>query len=244
MKVLIGAPVRQDKIIFKHYINALRNLEGNFDLFFYVDRTTNISNSLEEHEYEFVTNNEKVIPHKWTSIRLNHVASLKNMLLQKALNEGYDYFLLVDSDLIVHPQTLIHLVNQKKDIVAEIYWTKFKPHLEEMPNAWLFDFYGFTEPMEESSAQSIYNTSNMFRKKDLFKVGGIGGCKLISTNAIRAGVNYSPITNVTWSNWEDRAFSIRASVLGFDLFLDTHYPATHLYTYECVAEYEKTLGFK
>ncbi|MNZ71669.1 Glycosyl transferase family 2 [compost metagenome] len=59
-------------------------------------------------------------------------------------------------------------------------------------------------------------------------MGGLGACTLISQHAIKAGVSYNQIRNISY--WgEDRHFCIRAAALGIPLFVDTHYPALHLY---------------
>jgi SRSO17 transposase len=51
---------------------------------------------------------------------------------------------------------------------------------------------------------------------------------LISRTALEAGVNFSRISNLSF--WgEDRHFCIRAAALGLQLFVDTHYPAYHIY---------------
>jgi hypothetical protein len=56
----------------------------------------------------------------------------------------------------------------------------------------------------------------------------LGACTLISVPALKAGLNFLPINNVSF--WgEDRWFCIRAEALGFPLYIDTHYPAKHLY---------------
>lgn len=282
MKVLIGAPVRQDERIFKHYINALRNLKGDFDLFFYLHNSKHLASFLNPKEYELCESSSDHEPHIWKDANLSEVAQMKNMLLEKSLKDNYDYFFLVDSDTILHPNTLQHLLSCKKDIVAEVLWTKWKPHLEEMPNAWDYDFYSFKNkfPLQEKNedtknTQKIVeimhtlgvqdsNSTNKidkqvfdylttigmesggsyvaFRHPGLYKVGGIGGCNLISRKVIEAGVNYNQITNLSWTNWEDRAFCVRADVLGFKIFLDTHYPAIHLYSETYLKQYEDSLA--
>ena len=50
----------------------------------------------------------------------------------------------------------------------------------------------------------------------------------ISRKALLKGVDFSYIPNLTIRG-EDRFFCIRASVLGIGLFVDTSYPAYHIY---------------
>lgn len=62
----------------------------------------------------------------------------------------------------------------------------------------------------------------------IYEVGGLGACTLISRRAIESGVSYDVIRNISY--WgEDRHFCIRAAALGIPLYVDTHYPALHLY---------------
>lgn len=281
MKVLIGAPVRQNKIIFNHYLNSLRRLNGDFDLFFLLHNSKNLSKYLKSYEYEHCESPGEYIAHNWSNTNLSDVARMKNMLLEKALKENYDYFFLVDSDTVLHPDTLVHLLSRKKDIVAEVLWTKWKKDLIEMPNAWDVDFYSFknrTQIERKTTSEKIekiiefmktlgitndkfisglndhvheYLVSiglendasyQAFRSPGIYKVGGIGGCNLISRKVIESGVNYTSLYNLSWTNWEDRAFCVRAVAAGFDIYLDTCYPATHLYNDEYLKKYEATLS--
>jgi hypothetical protein len=51
---------------------------------------------------------------------------------------------------------------------------------------------------------------------------------LISRKALVAGVSFAEIKNLSF--WgEDRHFCIRAAALGFSLYVDTHFPAYHIY---------------
>lgn len=66
------------------------------------------------------------------------------------------------------------------------------------------------------------------KEKGVFRVGGLGACTLISRRALEAGVNFSSLYNISF--WgEDRSFCIRAAAAGLDLFVDTYYPAYHIY---------------
>lgn len=62
----------------------------------------------------------------------------------------------------------------------------------------------------------------------IYEVGGLGACTLISSSALSSGISYDRVRNISY--WgEDRHFCIRAAALGFPLFVDTHFPALHLY---------------
>jgi len=84
-----------------------------------------------------------------------------------------------------------------------------------------------TLPENERNIQTMEFLTRL-RRPGVYEVGGLGASTLISLSALKKGLNFSPIRNISF--WgEDRWFCIRAIVLGFSLFIDTHFPATHLY---------------
>lgn len=233
MKILIGSPVKQDEQIFEYYLESLKNLKCDYevDWHFVLHNSPELKKYLEPSQYEEYSNEtkyDKTYTHIWKNDNLKDVTIMKNYLLNKTLYDGYDYFFLVDSDIMLHPKTLNHLLMQKKDIISEVFWTRWTNQEEEMPNAWQYDFYGYAKEKEWRK----------WKEKALWKVGYSGACILIHRKVIESGVNYSPIHNVSFSNWEDRAFCIRAAVHGFNIVMDTSYPAIHLYHKEDVKKYE------
>jgi hypothetical protein len=230
MRILIGAPVRQSAEVFELYLESLNNLERDghrVDYFFILHNSPELTEYLEPHQFEHYTSQDeyrKDDTHHWEVANLSAVAQMKNKLLKKA--KGYDFFFLVDSDILLHPKTLVHLMRQRRGIIAEVFWTKWKPDEQEMPNAWMADYYSFDS----------YDRLDKWRKPGLYRVGMTGACILVHKSAIQKGINYTPIYNVSCTVWEDRAFCIRAAVMDTFIYLDTHYPARHLYRREDVHE--------
>ena len=218
MKILVGAPVNQTDEVFEQYIISLRNMDGEFDFFFILHNSPHIKKFLNENEYVEFNTSTKYEPHIWNPNNLKEVGLMRNMLLDYVKEHDYDYFLSCDSDQIVHPQMLQHLLSLDKDIVGEIIWTKWKESEQEMPNAWMSDYYEFGN-----------FPTQLFRTPGLYKVGMLGGCYLIKREVLLAGVNYNPVYNLSCTTWEDRAFFVRAAVQGFDCYVDTTYPINHLY---------------
>lgn len=150
MRILVGAPVKQDETIFKYYLESLESQKHSHevDYFFILHNSPELKKYLHPHQYEEYTNKteyKKNSTHHWSSNNLKDVTAMKNYLLKKTLDEGYDYFFLVDSDLILHPKTLEHLARQKQKIISEVFWTKWNPNEEEMPNAWDYDYYSYAK---------------------------------------------------------------------------------------------------
>jgi GT2 family glycosyltransferase len=168
--------------------------------------------------------------HYWSDDLVLRVAGMKNEIIKFAIDEGFDYLFLIDSDLLINAGLIKHLAAQDKDIICEVFWTAWQPDTIELPNAWYYDKYEMAHPSleKEERARLTYEFITQLKEPGIYEVGGLGACTLISKNALVTGVNFSPISNITvWG--EDRWFCIRAAVHGIPLFLDTHYPAKHLY---------------
>lgn len=173
--------------------------------------------------------------HYWQEDLIWKVALYKDFLIELARNEGYDYLFLVDSDLYLHPLTLRHLVSLVKDIVSEVYWTRWSPELVPLPQVWLSDQYTLYQAArdecslsEEERTQRISHFISMLSRPGTYKVGGLGACTLISRAALSRGVSFREIYNLSFTG-EDRHFCVRAAALGLELYADTHFPPFHFY---------------
>lgn len=251
-KILIGSPIRQKPLILKYFLESLKRLDKNQNELHYLfidDNTIELSKNIlrnfsrQEKNVKVVFNNSNDEylcdndTHYWTNNLMWKVAALKNIILQTAVENEFDYVFLIDSDLVLHPDTLNQLLKAEKDIISNIFWTHWKLDMPKLPQVWLFDEYGqFQKKREEIlSTQEIekrHNTFlNMLKKPGIYEVGGLGACTLISNNALNSGVNFKEIKNLSFMG-EDRHFSIRAQALGFDLFVETQYPSFHIYREE------------
>jgi len=155
--------------------------------------------------------------HEWRRGIIEIVSAAKNDLIREALESGADYILFNDSDQVLQPPTLRHLLAQDKDIIGPISWTRWTPDQPELPNVWDFDHYTIKRGSLE-----------LWRKPGVYPVGFIGGCLLIHRRVLEAGVRYERIPNLLFV-MEDRWFNIRAAVLGFQAWVSTHYPYFHIY---------------
>jgi hypothetical protein len=67
-----------------------------------------------------------------------------------------------------------------------------------------------------------------------------GACTLVKRKVFEADVDYTQIPNIYKAlRGEDRHFCVRAACAGFEMWVDTHCPATHLYTED---EYNKFMA--
>ncbi|OXS58011.1 hypothetical protein B1A99_15385 [Cohnella sp. CIP 111063] len=258
LKITIASPVRRDPDILAAFLNSLCELEaGGHELSFrFVDDNDDressdrlrafqalqarkgISAKIEQADREagvpFVCDENA---HAWNERLVWRVAAHKDGFIREAIAEGADALFLLDSDVVVHPDTLLRLLDADRQIVSEIFWTQWQPGSRPLPQVWLMDEY----EMAEREPGERLTDAEMKRRIDEFlamltvpgryRVGGLGACMLIRGEALRAGVRFGKIRNLSFW-WEDRHFCIRAECLGFGLFVDTTLPALHLYRKE------------
>jgi glycosyltransferase involved in cell wall biosynthesis len=263
-KVLVGSPVHQKPHILKEFLQSLHELSHHslrMDYLFIDDNEWEESRSLLQEFADAVADRNVTIwkstqvqpydcndrSHIWDEPRIQKVAGFKDRMIAYALEQQYDFLFLVDSDLLLHPKTVEHLVASGKDIVATIFWTQWEPGAPHLPQVWLSDQYTlFYKRREEVLAQEeisrrIQQFLRQLQEPGLYEVGGLGACTLISKKALESGVCFREIKNISFMG-EDRHFCIRAAALGFSLFVDTCYPAYHIYResdLEGVREYRK-----
>ena len=230
-KVLITAPLRQDPGIFREHQASLDRLElpegVAVNRFWVVNDCPAVIPEIRGDyvladtgdEYEKTENN-----HLWRQENLAKMPLLRNLTIRMALELGYDYWFSVDTDLILRPETLRLLLEADKDIVSEIFWTSSDGGKSYWCNAWMYD--------QADGMTADWLTPGLYR------VGMTGACTLVKRKVLKAGVDFSPIPCIRNALWgEDRWFSIRAAVHGFEAWVDTHAPAMHLYTEELYRRY-------
>lgn len=248
LKLLIASPIHQKPAILHHFLHSLMEQHYLADYYFIDDNKDYRSKQLLYTFQEMMKQKSKVIIeassyqdeyrkdeniHFWNEHLIWKVASFKDKMLEYAKNEQYDYIFFIDSDLLLHPETINKLIATGKDIVSEIFWTRWTKEAIEEPQVWLRDEYvQFPDHLKNSDSHEKYNATMNFytqlRGAGVHKVGGLGACTLISKQAIDAGVRFEKIYNLSF--WgEDRHFCIRAAAYGFELFVETTYPAYHIY---------------
>jgi radical SAM superfamily enzyme YgiQ (UPF0313 family) len=225
-KIVIMAVVNQDIEVFKAYLESLKDLEIppyiEVSWMFALHNSPELAKLLPEGSYYEVNNRlSHDFSHTWDYDKFAFIADEKNKLVNIAKEAKADYIFWVDSDLILHPKTLTQLFHSGAPIVSTVFWTKWPACDQEMPNCWDADHYSFNGGDFER-----------YRKPGFYQVGGTGAAILVYVGIYDRNVNYTPIPNVSYSVWEDRAFCIRAAAKGLPIYCDTLYPATHLYTKE------------
>lgn len=57
------------------------------------------------------------------------VHDARNKIAEKAIEDGYDYLMFIDSDIRFEPTAIQKLIDQDKDIIGGLYFQKRPPHL-------------------------------------------------------------------------------------------------------------------
>lgn len=251
--VLLSSPVCQTPQILKEFLLGINELENEgyslsilfLDDNFYVESSEllkqfqaestipcQIIKAQRDYLTPFYLCDENT--HHWTPDLIWRLAGLKNQILDEARNGKYDYLLLIDSDLLIHPQTIQRLVKANVPIVSNLYWTQETKNSSYKPQVWLSDYDTRYQrgDREQVSPEDILKRQesfyNMLKKPGVYEVGGVAGCILIRKDALNQKINFTRLKNLTYPD-DDCYFSIRACALGIKLYVDTHRPALHLY---------------
>ena len=261
-RVLVGSPVYQKPEILEDFLKSLKSLNQHTVSMDYMFVDDNIDEKSSKLLAEFEKEGSRVIirsgkeqgeylcndeSHHWNDDLMLKVANYKNSIIDYAIENNYDYLFFVDSDLVLHPNLVEHLKTANKDIISEIFWSQWHKDRPLEPNVWLFDEYDLVpKTLGENLSEKEMKLReikflNQLRIPGVYEVGGLGACTLISIAALVEGVSFKPIKNLT-IHGEDRFFCIRAAVLGIDLFVDTHYPAYHIYREQDLAGVQEYVG--
>jgi len=247
-RILVASPVKQRPDILKEYADSLLNMnrEGlKLDFLFIDDNSDKASVALLQKltgmlSGTLITGSSKPpestadTRHKWDAKTIQKVSEYRNRILQFARDGDYEGLFFVDSDLLLHPNTLRHLMAQGKDIIAEIYWTRWAASGPLYPQVWLCDNYTqyasegsvFFSPDQIKSRTEDFHT--MLKRPGVYRVGGLGGCMFIGKAVLKSDVSFTKVYNLSFAG-EDRHFCVRAAVHGFEMYVDTSYPAYHIY---------------
>lgn len=271
-RIIVGSPIRQKPQVLKEFLKGLdeADKDGLEVSYFFVDDNVDpvssklISEFASSHRVinktgddliglvkknDYISNEHK---HFWNADLIRKVAFFKDCIIQYAVENDFDYLFFIDSDIVIDRRTLQHLISRNVEIVSNVFWTQWQPNWELEPQCfWIPDlmpksdkpFTGTTSLSEKRQLRRDFFAK--LRIPGLYKVDGLGACTMISKSALKKGVCFKEIPNLSVLG-EDRHFCIRAGVLGIDLYFDTVYPVYHIYreAYLNRVEEYKSEGFK
>lgn len=251
--ILIASAINKPPQILSEFLNSLKLLENsNYHIAYcFIDDNKDKESSKLLFNFNQHKNNSKILnikdeniyadwekgDHNWSINKIDKITKYKNYIIKYFLENEYSYLFFVDADLVLHPKTLVNLLTADKDIISNIFWTKWQENSMALPQVWLKDFYTLYDDhmLVKKSNQEIQNETNQFilmlTVPGVYKVGGLGACTLIKRKVFEDGVNFSPLYNISF--WgEDRSFCIRAVAHDYELYVDTHNPAFHIFRIE------------
>lgn len=241
-RVLLICPVRERPEVLRHALDAHWALSAVAERWYIDDNVDAESSRLLRAESERpgvrVLVPSVVAPavagpayagHNWSGESIDRIARIKDEVLALALREtAADAVLLIDADVIPHPDMVRHLAGLDLPVVSEVFWSQWPKHPDTyLPQVWDVHPYGF------ENAESVLRLA----VPGVYEVAGLGACTLVRRDVLAAGARFAPLAGVDWG--EDRHFCLRASAAGFKLYADTHYPPFHVYRPEQVEEMER-----
>lgn len=250
IRVLIGSYIHDKRETVEKFLKSLLNLDKD-DLvvdYYFIDDYNDLDTSkllsdfkishknttifdVELGENTYICHDENV----FDDDLLDRIIRFKNRIINLGRINSYDYVLIINANMLMYPNGLKSLIDGKKDIVSNILWNKCNEKNESSSltilneGYFLNNYHKYEELSDEDKLKENLKVLTMIRKPGYYKVNGVGPCVLLSRRAILAGCNFNKIYNTSFEK-EEMYFSLRAAVLGFEMFVDTNYPASIIYT--------------
>jgi len=237
IKILIGACIRQDQTVLEWYWKSLIRLklppDTEVEYCFVDDSDGKIYWSLTPEEMAPLTvlesdprpegakYNISAITHEW------YPETLEHLLLQYAQDKHFNYFLLVDSDLLLDPDTLLSLISLDSPISSAVFWSQWEPNSPPLPQVWLRNPY----EMQGLGIQ-VHEFLRSLAERQVVRVIGGGACTLFDTRVF-SHCRYHPRleglpTHGMWQG-EDRTMSITCQQSHIEQFADGWPDIFHAY---------------
>lgn len=151
----------------------------------------------------------------------DNVTFARNKIATKALNQGADYLLFLDDDMVFKPDLLVNLLKHDKNIVGAMTFIRTEPHEPS--------FY------TRNSDGETFNPIYIWKPKALVECDAIGmAATLIKRVVFEKMKEDSQEKHGVWGFYEgyaeDLNFCSRATSFGVKIFCDTSQIAGHIST--------------
>jgi hypothetical protein len=158
--------------------------------------------------------------HFWSKQAFARVAAIKQHGIDTFLATDATHLFLVDSDVILQPGTIDHLVELELPVVSAVFWSQWQDSRPWMPNVWEWPPYTFSSP----------HWIERLRWPGHVEVGGLGACTLIERKVLER-IRLEP-TPETEDLGEDRWFAARCAAAGIAMTACTCVTPFHIYHHE------------
>lgn len=154
-----------------------------------------------------------------------NISAMRNILVHNALMSGCSHLIMMDADMLYHPQTLIKLLSRQLDVVGALCWRRYPPFDPLLYKGKL----GYYEELQWPDVKD----------QELVEVDATGtGCLMFNTEVFK---NISPpwfVDDAPNPNeddggvvGEDIGFCSKLRNAGYQIFVDLTVPTEHLSTF-------------
>ena len=154
----------------------------------------------------------------------------RNLLSLTAIEQGFDYVMWLDSDMVFNPDTVSYIlktvVENNYDMLTGVYYMRKAPHSPVLYSV-------IDEPaLVDGYAQKKIQTMTDIPEDSTFQVEGCGfGCVMTSVSLLKqVWDKFGPAFNpYPWAS-EDMSFCYRVKLLGKKIWCDSSIPLGHIGT--------------
>ena len=212
-KILIGCPTSFHKeYSLEEYTKAIKQLTyPNFDILL-VDNSKDNNYKKKIESY-----NIPVIKGPWFESARDRIVASRNILRQKALDEGYDYFFSLEQDVLPPPDILENFLEHKKRIITAIYFNTLTKGKETrfLPLIWT---------KIDKDLRYILKPSELNKGLKQIAISGLGCILIHKTILSKVKFRYEPKE----SAFDDVYFSLDCKKNKFSFYVDTNIVCKHL----------------
>lgn len=216
-KILIGCPISDRyEYCIKEYLDAIQELDyDNYDILL-------VDNSKEKTFYEKLKQenvNVKKIPYEEPTRK--RIVDSRNIIRAYALDNGYDYFLSLEVDIMIKPNTIKRLLKAEKKIIGAYYGMQINVTLKHNQTGELVETsvnlpVVYIQTGEQRLKRAHYEDVT---NKGIIKIGALGvGCLLIHKDVLKQiTFRYEEGKKA----FDDIFFCSDAKRLGYGIYIDS-----------------------
>lgn len=213
-KTLVGCPTYWGKAYcLLQYAERVKKLSySNYDVLL-VDNSKN-----EKYLQEIRQNGLAAEKGLWLENVRERITASRNILRKKVLEEGYDYFLSLEQDLIPPVNVIEQLLSSSKEIVSGLYYKEGTHEGKKISYAMLY---------VEQGGKLVLVHPDRLKQKELLPINACGlGCMLIHRSVLEKVVFRKPASGIAQ---DDMMFCYDAQKSGFKIYANPLVVCEHLH---------------